>query len=91
MRGASTYYLVTGFINQSQVYRNYELTNMSRTYRKDKEGNKFPEGNPLRDSDVNYRCRCEWCTGIETKLLISKISYKEMRKQVLEYHSDVKD
>ena len=52
---------------------------MSRTKRKDKEGNVFWDGNPLKDSNINYRCRCSWCTGIDRRHLQAKIADKEIK------------
>lgn len=55
---------------------------MSRTIRKDKEGNKFPEGNPLKDHTINYRCRCDWCTSQEKRRLEEKIADREMNREI---------
>ena len=52
---------------------------MSRTYRKD-EWVKFQEGNPKK-LDINYRCRCNWCTT-DKKDTVEKIADKEMKRQL---------
>lgn len=55
---------------------------MGKTYRKDKEGNKFIEGNPLKDTNVNYRCRCEYCTGVTRNQRTKKILSREKKLQL---------
>lgn len=57
---------------------------MSRTYRKD-EYIKFQEGNP-KGLNINYRCRCEWCTT-NKKDLEEKIADKIMKQQIKEYNT----
>lgn len=59
---------------------------MSRTYRKDRNGKCFEEGNPLDKRKVRYSCRCEYCTGVEKKELENKIVDRDMNKQIKEYY-----
>lgn len=59
---------------------------MSRTYRKDREGNCFQEGNPLQSRKIIYNCRCEYCTGVKRKELENKIVDRNMKKQIKEYY-----
>jgi len=59
---------------------------MSRTYRKDKEGNKFKEGNPLKSTDIKYRCRCEWGTGTAKHAIEGKIVEKELKLQLKHWY-----
>ena len=55
---------------------------MSRTYRK-KEWVTYPDGKPTKD--VEYKCRCESCTGIVRRKIKSKIVDKEMLKELKKY------
>lgn len=52
---------------------------MSRTYRKSRNGLKFREGRYAEG--VFYKCRCEYCTGIDKKILEDKILDKEMKQE----------
>ena len=54
---------------------------MSRTIRKDKEGNKFPDGRASYP-EINYRCRCSWCTGIDKQALECKIAKRELKQEL---------
>ena len=53
---------------------------MSDTYRKDKNGKKFKEG--LKTPDRRYKCRCEYCTGVDKLLLCEKIADKELETEI---------
>ena len=57
-----------------------QINVMSRTRRKDKEGNVFWDGRRTRE--INHRCRCGWCTGVDKKALEEKIADKEMKRQL---------
>lgn len=59
---------------------------MSRTRRKDKEGNVFWDGRRTRE--INHRCRCAWCTGIDKKTLEEKIADKDMELQLKRWYGD---
>lgn len=56
---------------------------MSRTLRKDKKGNVFKEGNPLKDLNVRYKCRCEYCTNEDRRKIRNKVSKREIEEALI--------
>ena len=54
---------------------------MSRTIRKDKNGKTFTEG---RTAKVIYGCRCSYCTGVDRKALVEKLTTEDLKKQLKE-------
>lgn len=60
---------------------------MSRTRRKDKEGNVFWDGRPTRK--IEYRCRCTWCTGVDKREVERKILDRELKLQLKDYYRNV--
>ena len=57
---------------------------MSRTIRKDKNGKSYKES--LKKKEARYKCRCEYCTGVDKNNLCEKIAEKELK--IDEYNFD---
>ena len=61
---------------------------MARTIRKDKNGKIYKES--LKKKEARYKCRCEYCTGVDKNNLCEKIADKELKEQLKidEYNFD---
>ena len=53
---------------------------MSRTIRKDRNGKRYKES--LKKKEAQYKCRCEYCTGVSKNLICEKIAKKELKNQI---------
>ena len=53
---------------------------MSRTIRKDRSGKRYKES--LKKKEARYKCRCEYCTGVDKNNLCEKIAEKELKEQI---------
>lgn len=61
---------------------------MSRTIRRDRNGKRYKES--LKKKEARYKCRCEYCTGVDKNNLCEKIAEKELKEQLKidEYNFD---
>lgn len=61
---------------------------MSRTIRRDRNGKRYKES--LKKKEARYKCRCEYCTGVDKNNLCEKIADKESKEQLKidEYNFD---
>ena len=61
---------------------------MSRTRRRDRLGKRYKES--LKKKEARYKCRCEYCTGVDKNNLCEKIAEKELKEQLKidEYNFD---
>ena len=53
---------------------------MSRTIRRDRTGKRYKES--LKKKEARYKCRCEYCTGVDKNNLCEKIAEKELKEQL---------
>lgn len=53
---------------------------MSRTIRRDRNGKRYKES--LKKKEAQYKCRCEYCTGVDRNNLCEKIADKELKEQL---------
>ena len=53
---------------------------MSRTIRKDRNDKKYKES--LKKKEARYKCRCEYCTGVDKNNLCEKIAEKGLKEQL---------
>ena len=61
---------------------------MARTIRRDRTGKRYKES--LKKKEARYKCRCEYCTGVDKNNLCEKIAEKELKEQLKidEYNFD---
>ena len=61
---------------------------MSNTLRRDRTGKIYKES--LKKKEARYKCRCEYCTGVDKNNLCEKIAEKELKEQLKidEYNFD---
>ena len=72
---------LSGEIVSSNLAVATKINIMSRTYKKDRNGIRYKEGQ--YNSRIRYRCRCNYCTSNEKKRREEKI----LDKEILEYSS----
>ena len=61
---------------------------MGNTLRRDRTGKRYKES--LKKKEARYKCRCEYCTGVDKNNLCEKIAEKELKEQLKidEYNFD---
>lgn len=61
---------------------------MANTLRRDRTGKRYKES--LKKKEARYKCRCEYCTGVDKNNLCEKIAEKELKEQLKidEYNFD---
>lgn len=55
---------------------------MSNTYRKDRKGNTFKESLKKKDPNAHFKCRCDYCTGVNKNTICEKIAEKELKEEI---------
>ncbi len=53
---------------------------MANTLRRDKAGKRYKES--LKKKEARYKCRCEYCTGVDKNNLCEKIAEKELKEEL---------
>ena len=53
---------------------------MANTLRRDRTGKRYKES--LKKKEARYKCRCEYCTGVDKNNLCEKIAEKELKEQL---------